>query len=69
MRSVEVGLGRRIFGRFLWHFVVVLMDLEAETLSELTSFMLYRSILVSGADVIKHMEILTEKGSKFYYFF
>ena len=41
------------------------MDSEAETLSELTFFMLYRSILVSGAGFIKIMDLLTEEGSTF----
>ena len=35
MRSVEVD---GFLGRCLGHFLVVLMDLEAETLSELRSF-------------------------------
>ena len=35
MRSVEVD---GFLGRFLGHVLVVLMDLEAETLSELRSF-------------------------------
>ena len=35
LRSVEVD---GFWGRFLGHFLVVLMDLEAETLSELISF-------------------------------
>ena len=38
VRSVEVGRGRRMFGRCLGLFLVVLMDLEAETLSELKYF-------------------------------
>ena len=39
VRSVEVdGFLGRCFGAFLGTFLVVLMDLEAETLSELTSF-------------------------------
>ena len=35
LRSVEVD---GVLGRFLGHFLVVLMDLEAQTLSELKSF-------------------------------
>ena len=35
LRSVEVN---GFLGRFLGHFLDVLMDLEAETLSELRSF-------------------------------
>ena len=41
------------------------MDLEAQTLSELKSFLLYPSILVSGADVIKMMDVLAREGSIF----
>ena len=66
MRSVEVD---GFLGRFLGHVLVVLMDLEAETFSELRSFMLYRFILVSGAGFIKIMDLLTEEVSKFKEFF
>ena len=57
-RSTEIA---KVFGFFL----VVLMDLEAETLSELKHFMLYRSILVSGTGFIKIMDLLAREGSMF----
>ena len=41
------------------------MDLEAETLSELRFVMLYRSILVSGADFIKIIVLGAREGSMF----
>ena len=41
------------------------MDLEAQTLSGLKYFKLYRSILVSGADFIKIMDLFAREGSIF----
>ena len=63
MRSVEVD---GFLGRFLGHLLVVLIDLEAETLSELRFFvMLYRSILVLGAGFVKIIDFWAREGSMF----
>ena len=49
--------------------MVVLMDLEAETLSELKYFYALSIYIGFGAGFIKIMDLLTEEGSKFYNFF
>ena len=60
-----VDRGRPKPQKYLGLLFDFLMDLEAQTLTALKYFMLYRFIWISGADVIKHMDLLTEEGSKF----
>ena len=62
MRSGEVDRGRGSIWVFFGHPDGVGSSDLAETVD---LFMLYRSILVSGADFIKIMDLLTEQGSKF----
>ena len=57
-RPTSADLGETTLGEYLGHLLVVLMDLEAETLSELKSFYapsIY--IWVSGVDVIQIMDL------------
>ena len=68
LRWTEVDRDRPKSRKYLVHFLDVLMDLEAQTSSELRSFMLYRSIWVLGADFNKIVDLLTEEGSTFYDF-
>ena len=65
LRSTEVDRGRPKSRECLGHVLDVLMDLEAQTFTELRSFMPHRSIWVSGADFVKIIDLLTEEGSNF----
>ena len=60
MRSVEVD---GCLVRFLEHFLVVLMDLEAETLSELKSFYALSIYIGFGNRFYKHIDLLAREGS------
>ena len=47
------------------HFLDVILELEAETLSESNFLMADLTIWISGADFIKMGEFLAEEGSTF----
>ena len=53
LRSTEVDRGRPKSRKYLEHFLDVLMDLEAQTSSELRSFYALSIYSVSGAEFIK----------------
>ena len=61
MRSVEVD---GFLGMFLGHFLVVLLDLEAETLSESRSFYAPSIYMGFGSRFYKqNTDLLAEEGS------
>ena len=57
MRSIEVDRNREYLG----HVLVVLMDLEAQTLSELRSFYALSICIGFGSRFIKIIDFLTEE--------
>ena len=72
LRSTEVDRGRPKSQKYLGHVLVVRMDLEAQTLSELKSFYVLSIYigfgsrrLVSGTDFIKDIDLFDREGSMF----